>query len=184
MSVAAFYPTALAVSGLFMSLSCAALAGEAPYAGAEKPLPPALADCVKVSPDAQRLACFDREVAKLTVHEGVADKQSHVAGTASPTVLTPEQKLGLSKQRIDKLESPDGHAQEPTELHAHISHISSDGLGHTLFVLDNAQVWRQADVDFNFVARSGDAATISQGALGSYWLSTGPRSAIKVKRLQ
>jgi hypothetical protein len=167
MSVAAFYPTALAVSGLFMSLSCTALAGDASHAGPEQPLPPALAD-----------------VAKLTLHDGAVDKGLRAAGAPSPPVLTPEQKLGLSRQRIEELESPAGHAQEPTELHAHIAHISSDGSGHMLFVLDNSQVWRQADVDFNFVARSGDAATISEGALGSYWLAVNAHSGIKVKRLK
>jgi hypothetical protein len=182
MSVPAVNLTALAVS--FTVLSCAAIAGDESHAGAEQPLPPALTDCVKVTRDALRLACFDREVAKLMVHDGAANKESRAAETVSPPTLTAEQKLGLSKQRIDKLESQSGHAPEPTELHAHIAHVSSDGAGHMLFVLDNAQVWRQTDVDFNFIARSGDAATISQGALGSYWLSVNTRSGIKVKRLQ
>jgi hypothetical protein len=184
MPVPAFNLTAFAASGLFISLSCAALAGDAPHADPEHPLPPALADCVKLTRDTLRLACFDREVAKLMVNGGAADKESHASGTASPSALTPEQKLGLSKQSIEKLESSTGHAPDPTELHAHIAHISSDGLGHMLFVLDNAQVWRQADADFNFIARSGDAATISQGAMGSYWLSVNAHSGIKVKRLR
>jgi hypothetical protein len=184
MSVPAFNLTALAASGLFMSLSCIALAGDASQTDPEQPLPPALADCVKLTRDTLRLACFDREVAKLIVNGGTADKESHAAGAASAPALTPEQKLGLSKQSIEKLESSAGHAPEPTELHAHIAHVSSDGLGHMLFVLDNAQVWRQADADFNFIARSGDAATISPGAMGSYWLSVNAHSGIKVKRLQ
>lgn len=187
MSVPTFSLTALAASGLFICLSCTALAGDGSHSDPDPkrpPVPPALADCVKLTRDALRLACFDREVAKLMVNGGAADDEPRAAGTASPPGLTPEQKLGLSKQSIEKLESQAGHAQEPTELHAHIAHVSSDGLGHMFFVLDNAQVWRQADVDFNFIARSGDAVTISQGALGSYWLSVNARSGIKVKRLQ
>ena len=31
---------------------------------------------------------------------------------------------------------------------------------------------------------AGDAVTITSGVLGSFWLSTGPRSAVRVKRLR
>jgi hypothetical protein len=139
-------------------------------------LPDSLRSCIKITGDTERLACFDREVARAT--SSVATPK----GAAVPP-LTPEQKLGLSNSRVQHLESP-GEPPPPKEVHAHIVSTSPSADGLQNFVLDNAQVWRQTVIKSDFTVREGDAVTISTGALGAFWLSTDAHHSTRVKRIR
>jgi hypothetical protein len=139
-------------------------------------LPESLRSCIKVTGNAERLACFDREAARMT--SGVPKPSG-----GAETPLTPEQKLGLSTSRVQKLESPSG-AATLSELHAHIASASASADGLQSFVLDNEQVWRQTATKTDFFVRQGDAVTISTGALGSFWLSTDSHHSTRVKRIR
>jgi hypothetical protein len=140
-------------------------------------LPDSLRSCVKIAGDTERLACFDREIARLP------SSAAKPGGTAA-IALSPEQKLGLSSSRVQQLESPSSQAPPPTELHAHIlsTSLAADGLQN--FVLDNAQVWHQTVPKSDLLVRQGDAVTISAGALGSFWLSTDKHHSVRVKRVR
>jgi hypothetical protein len=141
-------------------------------------LPESLRSCVRISNDTERLACFDREVARTTT---VASAPKEAA--ALP--LTPEQKIGLSNARVQQLElKSSGAPPPPTELHAHIVSASSSADGLQSFVLDNAQVWRQTVIKSDFAVHQGDAVTISTGALGSFWLSADAHHSTRVKRVR
>jgi hypothetical protein len=70
----------------------------------------------------------------------------------------------------------------PTRLHAHIVRVSRTA-DRQVFVLDNTQIWQQIELDPDFAARMGQEATISKGALGSFWLSTDSHRATRVKRV-
>jgi hypothetical protein len=140
-------------------------------------LPDAVRSCVKIAGDTERLACFDREIARLP---SAVSKPS----SAAAIPLTPEQKLGLSSSRVQQLESPSSQAAPPTELHAHILSTSLSADGMLNFVLDNAQVWHQTVSKSDLLFRQGDAVTISPGALGSFWLSTDKHHSVRVKRVR
>jgi hypothetical protein len=144
---------------------------------AAEPSTAALKACAKVTDATARLACFDREIAALTAEE--SPPKAPVAAR-----LSPQQKMGLSPARVEELESKAGAPPKVTELQAHIAKVSEDALGRGVFTLDNGQVWQQSEAALNFPVRSGDAVTITSGVLGSFWLSTGPRSAVRVKRLR
>src|SRR3569832_1555399 len=63
----------------------------------------AILSCTKVPDDTQRLACFDRVAAAL----------SNVHAPAAPPKLTPEQMIGLTRDKVDKLEPPADAPAEP-----------------------------------------------------------------------
>jgi hypothetical protein len=140
-------------------------------------LPESLRSCVKISVDAERLACFDREIARVT--SSVSTPKG-----AAVIPLTPEQKLGLSPSRVQQLESGSAEPLPPKEVHAHIVSTSSSADGLQSFVLDNAQVWRQTQIKTDFPVHQGDAVTISRGALGSFWMATDPHHSTRVKRIR
>ena len=98
---------------------------------------------------------------------------------------SPEAKLGLSAHRLQQLEAKDS-LQPPkiSELQAHIVRTTAGSFGHDVFELDNGQVWQQTEEQTSFMARPGDEVTVKKGALGSFWLSCGPRQATRVKRLR
>jgi hypothetical protein len=140
-------------------------------------LPDSLRSCVNIAGDSERLACFDREIARVP-------SSVPMSKGADPIPLGPEQKLGLSDSRVRKLESASSQEPPVTELHAHIlsTSLSTDGLES--FVLDNAQVWHQTALKSDFLVRQGDAVTISPGALGSFWMSTDKHHSVRVKRVR
>jgi hypothetical protein len=141
----------------------------------EVPLDPLIA-CTQLTADVPRLACFDREIAKV---------RTGATGTpnSSEPVPTPEQTFGLSgAQARAAAHMP---AQEAVSaLHAQIVNISQNANGRLIFVLDNSQTWQQIELEPDFPARTGQSVTISNGALGSFWLSSNPRRATRVKRIR
>jgi len=129
-------------------------------AWAATPSTTAILACMKEVDATQRLACFDREAAVLA--------GAHTA-IAAPPKLTPEQKIGLSRAKVDKLEAPPDAPPEPQikDFIATIRNVS--GGGRRVFELDNGQVWRQSESK-SFDVHAGDAVRISKGALGSFFM--------------
>lgn len=99
--------------------------------------------------------------------------------------LSPEQKLGLSAEGVRKLEAKQGIPSPPEVkgLTAHIASVSHGASGRMVLTLDNGQVWRQAETRPAFEAHPGDVATISSGALGTFWLATSRHNWTRVERI-
>jgi hypothetical protein len=132
--------------------------------------------CTQFTSDPARLACFDREIAEI--RKG-AEGPSKSAGPAP----TPEQKFGLSGAQARELEAKSAEAP-PSEVRAHIAGVSQEPSGRQIFVLDNSQTWQQIEPEPEFMLRNGQSVIISRGALGSFWLSTDPHRATRVKRIR
>jgi len=69
-------------------------------------------------------------------------------------------------------------------IDVHVSAVSQSSDGRFTFTLDNGQVWRQLLKEGDMLAKPGDAATVSRGMLGSYWLAFGSRRGCKVTRIR
>lgn len=161
------------------------------------PAPPALTaiqSCAKVTDDKARLACFDRQITLLNSTEA---RSADTGGAATPaasgssvadagTKLTPEQKIGLPRGKVDRLEAAPGTVPEPplAAFTAGIRSVSIDAGQRQVFVLDNDQVWRQSETKPRFSVRPGDTVRITRGALGAFWLSANPHSATRVSRVR
>lgn len=186
-------------------VAAAALAAGAALAAAQSP-PAALQACTRISQDSERLACFDREVAALSGHAAAkapaggaaanpaaaaaattAAADAHTGGAGAGTAaapLTPEQKLGLSGEGVRTLEAKQGIKTAKVKgLTAHITSVSRNASGRLVLTLDNGQVWRQAESRSTFEAGPGDVATISPGALGSFFLATNSHNWTRVERI-
>jgi hypothetical protein len=168
---------------------------------------PAITDfqsCTKVADDKARLACFDRTAAQAQQADVRSGGPAGTASTGAPGAtigaaaaasggsiaavgakLTPEQKIGLRRGTVDKLEAAPGSAPEPQleNFEARIRSVSIGAGGREVFALENDQVWRQSETKPNFVVRPGDTVRISRGALGSFWLSANVHSATRVSRI-
>jgi hypothetical protein len=131
--------------------------------------------CAQVTSDTARLTCFDREIAEIR------KTNPQPPASAAPTA---EQKFGLSNKQVLDLGATPGQAPTPTVLRAHIRSVSRYPTERQVFVLDNAQTWRQIELDLDFAVRIGQEVAISKGALGSFWLSTDSHRATRVKRIQ
>jgi hypothetical protein len=124
-----------------------------------------LIGCTRLEVDTERLACFDREMT------GIQKTGPQPPASVSPT---PEQQFGLSSTQV--------LGPTPTRLHARIVRVSRSA-DRQVFVLDNTQIWQQIELDPDFAARMGQEATISKGALGSFWLTIDSHRATRVRRI-
>ena len=121
-------------------------------------LPAALLACREVQDNDARLACFDRESARLA------------ALAEATTPLTPEDRFGLPRAVTPTKEETGPRRQEATVLRARLRLVASRSDGLIVFTLDNGQVWRQLEPGSDLFARPGDAVQLSKGAFGNYWL--------------
>jgi hypothetical protein len=166
-------------------------------------LPTGLQSCVQIPDSAARLACFDREMAQLTASAAAsaasanspsaqaASAPSPSAGPASAdthvVTLTPEQKIGLSVQQVDAIESGQPyqpHKSTDLQVHAHVASVSQRAGGYGVYQLDNGQIWVQTETRSDFHVQPGVDVTVSTGALGSFWISTDAHHATRVKRVR
>jgi len=148
--------------------------------------------CIEVADSTARLSCFDRQAAALAAAQskGNSDAAAPMAGTvnALPAVkkLTPEQKIGLTRDKVDAMEAPPGAAPEPPlqDFTAVIKSVSRDANQRQVFELDNGQVWHQSERKVDFSVKPGQTVHITRAALGSFWLSPNPHVATRVARVR
>ena len=131
-------------------------------------LPEALQECVRESDDTLRLACFDREMGKLS-QAGVGKTVADPVDTASS-----EKKFGITPERDEK--------EELMELTATVVKVAFGANRIFTVRLDNDQVWRQENMG-TFHIKAGDVVTITKGSFGGYSLIRNGRRA-KVTRVQ
>lgn len=174
------------------------------------PVPGSLHACVSVTADKERLACFDREMAKLDSAQtnqaaaAVAPAPRVAAAASAPTAaptpspppaanttpppvkqLAPEQAFGLSGNQARALEARQQGVPLPARLKnitAQIASASLNSEGHWVITLDNGQVWRQSETR-SFEATPGATVKISSGSMGSFWIETNRHNWTRVDRV-
>lgn len=140
-----------------------------------------LTACRQVTPDAERLACYDRQVAALEAAEAareiaVVDRQQIRRTRRSLFGLTlPD--LGIFGG--DRDEGDDGAAVN--EINSTILAIGTGADGRTTYRLQDNSVWVQTEGRAGF-PRSGEAIRIRRGPLGAYLANIAGRPAIRVIR--
>jgi hypothetical protein len=173
---------------------------------AADPLPASVRACAAVTDVLQRLACFDREVAR---YPGPQAKSATTGSPAAPTSSTP----APAPQAAAKVVAPPAASSSnnagsnaplaasgasPTGSSAHaasnadtaatdsskhvVAHlVSIERLpGEMILHLDNGQAWQEVQsVSGDLSLKEGDAVTIDKH-FGSYWLSGPHVSSMKV----
>ena len=160
---------------------------QAPQATSAAPVAP-VAEAAPVTTAAASTAAAPPGAVAPAATEGGAATASPRRGpdaSSQPGALSPEQSFGLSLAEIRKLQTPQGEAAATLKkLTAHVATVYHNAAGRQVFTLDNGQVWRQAETKPDFTAGPGTAVTISTGALGSYWVETGPHNWTRVERVR
>lgn len=171
---------------LALILTAAASAADAQRRGAptapERPeVLNQLTACRQVTPDAERLACYDRQVAALEAAESareiaVVDRQQIRRTRRSLFGLTlPD--LGIFGG--DRDEGEDGAAVN--EITSTITSIGTNAEGRTTYRLADNSVWVQTEGRAGF-PRTGEAIRIRRGPLGSFIANIAERPGIRVIR--
>lgn len=159
----------LILSSLMLTWAGSAAAQDASIIRADSPLA-ALYACSSIADNTQRLACFDTNVASIQVKEG---KKEIVTIDAAAAKSIKKEAFGFSLPSLPKLGLPSfsgDNADGPDELTFNVKSVRKQGRDY-VFVMDNGQVWRQANGNFNYIPKGDLTATINAGAIGSFRMS-------------
>lgn len=153
-------------------------------------LPGSLQHCVAEQDSVQRLACFDRESARL-MQQSEAGASTIASAAMASTVSSPtptaksrtdEENFGFSGSKLAREEA----AQNPglEQLTATITQVKTRPRGEFVVTLSNGQEWAQKEEEKPMSLSVGDQVTIKPGALGSYFLKGAKRAATRVTRVK
>lgn len=143
-----------------------------------------LVDCRGISDDAQRLACFDREVAAIDAAEA-----------ADELVVVDREQIRKTRRTLFGLSLPDlgifggGEGDEEEEgvsqIESTIKDVRRGSYGRWIITLENGAVWAQTD-DRNLPRwpKAGQPILIKRAALGSFKANINEQNAIRVERLR
>jgi hypothetical protein len=175
-------------------------------ASAQTP-PPAFVPCTRMSDPAERLGCYDRQMAAMGAvvatsppaspgtppkapipAQAVASITAPPPPAAVPPVAAPpatsEARFGA--EDIRQTERPK-HSKEEKVLLSTITSIRQVRPKLFMIVLANGQIWMQDGTQITAFFRAGYEARIERGLLGDYRMSTaqtGEKNMVRVTRLQ
>ncbi len=172
----AFVLLTLAVSG------AATAQDESPSASKDGGAAKALFACRAIPAEAERLACFDREVGALETAQA-SDKVVIVDQTEIKKAR--RDLFGFPLPRIGLFGKRDGSAQEEVErIEEKLARFGLEPSGRAVFTLANGARWLQIDNQAVLgEPKPGDAVVIESAALGSYTARIAGRRAIRVRRI-
>jgi len=157
-------------------------------------LPASVRACTAATDPDQRLACFDREVARFPDLPSQADLKRNASSeccTHSPDSAHRDPKSDIVSDSPEQSRSGSSNEQrkateitaqnEPRRVTARIVSIKNATDDMTV-QLDNGDVWEQAQESSGTMnLRPGDTVSIDR-SLGSYWLSGRSQMVMKVRR--
>ena len=174
--------------GSRITFSIALFVHAAAVQGAQPPLVPAVQRCAAMTDGAQRLQCYDNEVAPLA---GKVIAVDVTKGTASITAAAPATAPAIAEERFGRANlDARQRAQNATEQGLETDEISRRVValraladGALRLELEGGQVWRQTTAEY-FLLKTGDLVTISKAAFGSFLLASPGGRTTRVRRIR
>jgi hypothetical protein len=168
------------------------MAARAPAQDSDTARVNAMLACATIGKSSARLACYDAQAQGVAVRPRSGPPRGFEPAptptpTAMPTVTTsaptppPAPAFGDVKPRKTKAE----RSREVTEMIAHATAATDNGIGHWAITLDNGQVWRMSESVPNFAPpRAGDEVRIRKGSLGGYLMDVNHQGGVRVDRIE
>jgi len=179
-------------------MACAVLLTTLPALAVADTLPGGMRPCVSETNPDKRLACYDREAARLlqapdrtttatpratppaaaaTTPPPPTTRAAPAAVAAAGAAAAPKPSSAAVSHDVEVTATP----KEPKKFSARVASIDRSP-GEMTLHLDNGQVWEQADASSGALSLdTGDSVTIEK-QLGSYWLSSAHIPAMRVRQ--
>lgn len=153
--------------------------------GSDKPVLPnplieALAHCLEITADAERLACTDVAAAKLVA----AERSRELVVVSRDEVRKTKRSLfGLAIDENAVFAGRDAPADRIERLETIVAAAAPSGGDRWVLSLAEGGSWRTTEPWTNARPRPGMAVNIHRGALGSYILNAKGERAVRVMRV-
>jgi hypothetical protein len=168
-------------------LAAAALAASAAAAqnqrpGAERPaVLSRVVQCRTIAAEAERLACYDREVAAM---DQAATTGELVAMDRQQVRRTRRSLFGLTVPNLGVFGDDNQDEEEASRIESTVRSASMNANGKWIIEIEDGARWIQTDSrGLNFPPRAGQKIRIRRAALGSYLANVNNQVAIRVRRL-
>jgi hypothetical protein len=128
--------------------------------------------CATLQDGVQRLACYDQAVGRLRE----AEVQGNLIAVDRQQVATLERdSFGFSLPSLSTFVPRLGDGGESTEglerVQLTVARIANRANGRHAFIMENGQIWTQAEAQNVANVRVGDTISVRRGAIGNYMLS-------------
>jgi hypothetical protein len=166
------------------TLACIAgpAAAQPPRPGQE--IPPVLGrvvQCRTIASEAERLACYDREVAAMQAAQSSGEL---VAMDRSQVRRTRRSLFGLTVPNLGIFGDDNDDDEEASRIESTVRSATQNGEGKWIIEIEDGARWLQTDTrNLNIPPRRGQPIRIRRGALGSYLANVNNQVAIRVRRL-
>jgi hypothetical protein len=149
--------------------------------------PAAMLACVKITADTERLSCFDKAMASTSPEARAAsEKRAAEAVVVAAATAKAKAEADAAKAKADaiaqrdsfgaegvatsstRFETPAGELQE---IETSVTELLTNASGQWLFLLENGQLWKQADTSRVPHVRVGDRVKVTRAGLGGYHLN-------------
>ena len=164
------------------------------HAASGDPLASAIVNCSAQPDDKAQLACYNSIAAQLKAEAAMPAQESAVPALTPPVAAqpaTPSAPPAASAPADfgrDTIPFQAGASDVPASIQAGVAHVSFNFFHRFTVVLDNGQVWRQAESDTAtapFDTSKHQVVTIKSGFLGSFHLTIQDQwGSFAVKRIK
>ena len=133
--------------------------------------------CAAIADADARLVCYDALAGQATRKNAPAPAPAPDRAVAAPTdPAAASRNFGLSAAQQHTVD------QGPKAIQAHVTRVIVNQNRRSYLVLDNDQTW--AITEGEMLLDSGEAVTISHGALGSFMLTSASNHSYQVRRIR
>lgn len=146
---------------------------------ADSDLQAAMLRCAAIEGSAQRLSCFDAQVAALAqpTQTTAASQATAAQRQSEDDAFGMNATVAAGKPQVEK-------APTPAALTLSVTRLQQRSSGAFVVTLENGQIWEQPRAERGLRVKVGDTVTIKRGALGSFRMIARGNKAYKVQRVR
>ena len=138
---------------------------------AAETLPAAFQPCISMLRDAERLACFDKVVARIQDGSDQPLPSAENMFGAHSTIAPGEGNREVQREELQ-------------EIKGVVTSLRRVDDGMIVLELDNGQAWRQQDSDATLTIETGDAVTVMRASLGTFRIADKRGRSARFKRVR
>ncbi len=140
-------------------------------------VPQSLLACSTRVADAERLKCYDDALNALSADaRKMSEKREKEAAAAAAAAAATAAAAAEANAKAAEAAKTDAFGKRASaeerieQVDATVAEILRDSANKAIFVLDNGQMWRQADGFGQALIKAGTAVSIKRGSMGSFRL--------------